>query len=70
MKRTILTIKQIDYTSEKEYLKDLPKMQAQGYKPLTDRSHGFDSMFSFGQVDDNIFTVAYMKDNLYEAYNK
>lgn len=63
MKRTILTIKQIDYTSKDEFEKDIPKMREQGYRLIENE---FNNNFTHGDIigDTWTYTAYFSKETL------
>jgi len=64
MKRSILTIKQYDYTSIEEFKKDSEEMIKKGYILLDEKY--LDGKFNHGEVTFGKwkYTACYMKDNI------
>ena len=62
MKRNIMTIKQYDYSSEAEFLKDKIKMKEKGYSLISDDMLG--GLFKSGYLPTGDYTAYYIKSDL------
>ena len=62
--RTINTIKQKDYTSKKEFEKDIPKMKSKGYQLIENGM--FNDAFNPQEIDDDYwkYTAHFMKSTM------
>lgn len=64
MKRTVVTIKQFDYTSKEEFKKDIERMKKKGYSLIKDGMFG--GVLEPNELNDNKwkYTAFFMKSSL------